>query len=265
MSILDEILKDKRKEVAAAKKAVPLSVMKKAALRLPAKKFGFQKALASKKYFAVIAEIKKKSPSKGLLCRHFDPVRIARQYAKGGAAALSVLTDKKYFGGSVSFIPRVKRAVSIPVLRKDFVIDEYQIYETRLLNADALLLIARALSAGKMRSLYGTARRLGLDVLFEVHNESELKKVLDLKPAIVGVNNRDLGTFKVDLGLSGKLSGRIPQRTFFVSESGIHSSADLDRVRMFGADAALVGESLMRQKDPGKALHRLLGGMRGSR
>lgn len=265
MNILDRILRDKRKEVASSKKAVPLSFIKEAALKLPAKRFSLRKALLSKKTIRVIAEIKRRSPSKGLLCRDFDPARIARQYAANGAAALSVLTDKKYFGGSASFVPRVKQAVSIPVLRKDFVIDEYQVYETRLLNADALLLIVRALSPGRMRSLYQTACRLGLDVLFEVHSAAELKKALKLKPAIVGVNNRDLATFKVDLGLSERLSEMIPRKTLFVSESGVHSGGDLRRLQAVGADAVLVGESLMKDKHPGKALQRLLGSFHGSR
>ena len=256
--MLEKILRDKTKEVAAAKKIIPLALMKEAALRLPRKKFSFRKALEASRSLAVIAEIKKRSPSKGLLSRRFDPARIAREYEKAGASAISVLTDKKYFDGEVSFIALVKKAVSIPVLRKDFVVDEYQVYETRLLGADALLLIASALSTQKMRYLYRAAERLGLDVLFEVHDGAQLKRVLGLKPAIVGVNNRDLGTFQVDLGISAKLSRNIPKSVIFVSESGIHTSGDLRVLKAAGADAVLVGESLMRAKHPGKALKKIL-------
>jgi len=258
MNILDKILRDKVKEVASAKKKIPLIRMRETALRLPPKKFSFRKALVRGTSVTVIAEIKKRSPSGGLLSRGFDPARIAREYELAGASAISVLTDKKYFGGAASFIPQVKKAVSVPVLRKDFVVDEYQVYEARLMNADAILLIARALTKKKLRSLYRTAERLGLDVLFEVHNAAELKKVLALKPVIVGVNNRDLGTLRVDLGLSMRLSRMIPEKVIFVAESGIQTSAHLELLRAFGADAALVGESLMRDKHPGKALERLL-------
>jgi indole-3-glycerol phosphate synthase len=258
MNILDRILRDKAKEVAAAKKIVPLALIKKAALRLPRKRFGLRKALNGQKKLAVIAEIKRRSPSKGLLARRFDPARIAGEYGKAGAAAISVLTDEKYFGGSPSFVSLVKRAVALPVLRKDFVVDEYQVYETRLMGADAFLLIARTLTKKKMRSFYRTAQRLGLDVLFEVHDAAELKKVLALKPVLVGVNNRDLGTFRVDFGVSIRLSRLIPEKIIFVSESGIHTGRDLRLLEAIGADAALVGESLMRDKHPGKALQRLL-------
>lgn len=266
MNILDKILRDKKKEVASAKKKVPLALMKEAALRLPSKKFSFRKALVRARSVAVIAEIKKRSPSRGLLARRFDHVRIAREYEKAGASAISVLTDKKYFGGALAFIPQVKRVSSIPVLRKDFVVDEYQIYESRLLNADAVLLIVRALTKGKLRSLYRTAERLGLDVLFEVHTAAELRKALSLGPVIVGVNNRDLGTFQVDLGVCMRLSRMIPDTVIFVAESGIRTNAHLGLLRAFGADAVLVGESLMRDRHPGNALERLLlGDSRGSR
>jgi indole-3-glycerol phosphate synthase len=258
MSLLEKILKHKAEEVARAKKIIPPALMKKAALSLRPKKFAFSRALNRAAAIAVIAEIKKKSPANGLLCRRFNPARIAGQYARAGACALSVLTDKKYFGGSASFIGRVKNAVSLPVLRKDFIIDEYQVYETRLLGADALLLIASALKKKKMRSFYRIADRLGLDVLFEVHNAAELKKVLALRPVIVGVNNRDLGSFRVDLEVSARLSPKIPNKIIFISESGIRTGADLRLLKALGADAALVGERLMRQRDPGQALKKLL-------
>ncbi len=261
MTILEKILRDKREQISQAKKAVPPALMKEAALSLPVKKFAFRKALGRARTIAVIAEIKKKSPSGGLLRRRFNAAKIAGQYEAAGAAAISVLTDEKYFGGSASLLARVKKAVSLPVLRKDFIVDEYQVYETRLLGADALLLIARALTKQKLRSLFRIADRLGLDVLFEVHDAAELKKVLDLKPVIVGVNNRDLGTLHVDLAVSAKLSPKIPRKVIFVSESGVRTNLDLRFLRTIGADAVLVGESLMRQKHPGKALRKLSGRM----
>lgn len=265
MSFLAGILRHKKKETAALKKSLPEAFVKKAALSLPRKKRAFEKALRSARPFALIAEIKRRSPSAGILRKDFDPGRIARQYGANGAAALSVLTDRKYFGGSPSFIAKAKRAAGLPVLRKDFILEDYQVYESRLLNADAILLIARALSPVRLRTLYRTATKLGLDTLFEVHNAAELKKILPLKPRLVGVNNRDLGTFKTDLNVSRRLSGLVPKKALFVSESGIRDGADLRLVRSWGARAALVGESLMREKDPGRALKRLLGGARASR
>ena len=227
---------------------------------MPHKRAAFGKALRRSRTIAVIAEIKRRSPSKGLLARDFDAPRIARQYQKAGASALSVLTDRKYFGGAPALIAKVKKASRLPVLRKDFIVDEYQVYESRLLGADAILLIACALDRGKMRLFYKTATRLGMDTLFEVHDRADLKKVLPLKPRLVGVNNRDLSTFRTSLDVSRRLSRWIPKRAVFVSESGISSYEDLRAVRSFGARAALVGESLMREKDPGRALKRLLGG-----
>ncbi len=263
MSLLRTILRHKKGEVRVSKKAVPFTLIRKAALSLPRKKTIFLAALRASRSFAVIAEIKHRSPSKGVLSKSFDPVRIARQYEKAGAAALSVLTDKKFFGGSPEFIRRIQAATRLPVLRKDFILEEYQVYESRLLGADAILLIASALGKAKMRVLYRLAASLGLDTLFEVHNLAELKKVLPLKPRLVGVNNRDLRSFRVDLAVSERLARHIPKNILFVSESGIQTREDLKRLRSAGARAALVGESLMREKDPGRALKRLLGKSRG--
>ncbi len=265
MSILDRILSDKRVEVKRAMKRISAETMKKTAFSLPHKKNTFAKALRSSRSIAVIAEIKHRSPSKGLLRKDFNPARIAKQYDRAGASALSVLTDKKYFGGAPEFISRVKKVTQLPVLRKDFILEDYQVHESRFLGADAILLIACALSAATMRRLYKTAASLGLDTLFEVHNAAELKKILPLKPAIIGVNNRDLRTFEVSLEVSRALGKNIPKNALFVSESGIHTVEDLRAVRSFGAKAALVGESLMKEKDPGKALKRLLGCSRGTR
>ncbi len=265
MSALKDILSNKRAELLLLKRRVSQETMKKAAYALGRKKNTLSKALRTSKNIAVIAEIKRRSPSKGLLCKNFDPARIAKQYYKAGAAALSVLTDKKFFGGSSEFIARVKKITPLPVLRKDFILEEYQVHETRLLGADAILLIARALPVSRMRALYREATRLGLDTLFEVHSVSELKKILVLRPKLIGVNNRDLATFKVSLGVSERLSRLIPKSALFVTESGIATTDDLRRAQSFGAHAALVGESLMRERDPGKALKRLLGARRGTR
>ena len=259
MNILKQIIRDKKIEIQSSKKKVPTTVLKRTAFALPAKKFTFSKAIYAKNKMNVIAEIKKKSPSKGLISKNFNPVKIAGDYEKGGASAISVLTDKKYFGGELSFIQQIKRKVRLPVLRKDFIVDEYQIYESRLLNADAILLIAACLSKKQMASFFGIASKLGLDVLFEVHNAAELKKILPLKPKIIGVNNRNLKTFNVDLKVSEALAPSIPPKTIFVTESGIYTQEDLHRLKSVGADAALVGESLMKEKKPGKALSRLLG------
>ena len=265
MSILSEILAHKRREVRASMKRLPSSYVKNAALALPRKKNSLEKALRASKKLAIIAEIKHRSPSKGLLRKNFDPARIAKQYDRSGASALSVLTDKKYFGGLPEFLVRVKRVSDLPVLRKDFILEEYQVYESRLLGADAILLIASALPVSKLRSFYKTAKGLGLDVLFEVHSAAELKKVLPLRPNLIGINNRDLRTFKVDLMLTRELSKAVPRRVLLVSESGIGNADDLRTVRAFGARAVLVGEAFMRAKDPGKALKRLLGGFHGTR
>lgn len=259
MSLLREILRNKKREVAASKKALPEILARKAALALPKKKPSFAPALRRGRPLAVIAEIKRRSPSKGLLRRDFDPARLARQYKRGGASALSVLTDRRYFGGAPEFIRRAKTASGLPVLRKDFIVSEYQVYESRLLGADAILLIAAALDRRTMAALYRAATRLGLDTLFEVHTAAELEKVRPLRPRLLGVNNRDLRTFRVDLAVSEKLSGLIPKSALFVSESGIGLPEDLKRLRRCGARAALVGESLMTEKDPGRALKRLLG------
>jgi indole-3-glycerol phosphate synthase len=255
VSILDRILSHKKKELRALKEFRPLSQLKKEALALPPAGNRFSKALRKKAGPAVIAEIKRRSPSKGLLSRQFDPVRIARSYRAGGAAALSVLTDAKYFGGSSEVLQKVRASSPLPILRKDFILEEYQVYEARLLGADAVLLIAAALSRSAMKKLALTARRLGLDVLFEVHNAAELRKVLPLAPKLLGVNNRNLKTFVVDLTVTERLAAQAPKGC----ESGIRDFADIQRLQKAGAKAFLVGESLMKEKDPARALKRLLG------
>ncbi|MDX2178864.1 MAG: indole-3-glycerol phosphate synthase TrpC [Bryobacteraceae bacterium] len=208
---------------------------------------GFRRALESR-LPAIIAEVKHRSPSKGVFSNApFDPVRIAESYAANGASAISVLTDREYFGGSLDHLRLVRQAVGVPVLRKDFVIDEIQIAEAAVNGADAILLIAAALEVGRMRALREFAESFDLDVLVEAHNEEELSKALDGGASIVGVNNRDLATFAESLDVSLRLAEKIPANVLAVSESAIRSRADIERLRASGYRAFLVGESLMRQ------------------
>jgi len=213
---------------------------------------------------AVIAEIKKASPSKGLIRKHFNAAMLARRYYAGGAAALSVLTDEPFFQGSLRNLELASDAVPLPCLRKDFMVDEYQIAEARAHHADAILLIAAALTGAELKQFSQAARGMELDVLVEVHTGDELTRVLDTLGEAgadaIGVNNRDLKTFKVNLETSLELAGWIPPSVVRVAESGISASADVARLRAAGFDAFLIGESLMRQADPGAALMNLLAG-----
>jgi indole-3-glycerol phosphate synthase len=208
---------------------------------------------------AIIAEIKKASPSKGLLTSDFQPARLARDYARGGAAALSVLTDESFFQGSLADLDAAREAVELPVLRKDFTLDEYHVVEAAARGADAVLLLAALLDARRLRELREFARTFGLAALVEVHDGAELQSALDSGAEIVGVNNRDLRTFEVSLRTSVDLAERIPRGVLRVSESGIHSSADVRRLMDAGYTAFLVGEHLMASPDPASALAALRG------
>ncbi len=236
-----------------------MAVLKKEVARLPVKKARFREALQKGRGVSVIAEIKRKSPSRGILRKDFNPVKLARDFKKGGAAALSVLTDRRFFGGSDEILKKVKKAVRLPVLRKDFTIDEYQVWQSRLIGADAILLIACLLPPQKMKRLAAVARKLGLDSLYEVHTERDLRKVFPLRPTLLGINNRDLHTFHVDLHTTGRLARKIPQGALLVSESGVQSQKDILYLKRLGVKAVLVGESLMKEKNPGAALRKLLG------
>ena len=257
--ILDEIVAHKKKELAALKKTKSLEMLRQEVNRLPKKQPVFLNALKKKTGIAVIAEIKKKSPSKGILRESFDPEEIALAYEGSGADALSVLTDEKFFAGSAEILKKVKAVSRLPVLRKDFTIDEYQVWEARSIGADAVLLIAAILSEHELGTLSATAQTLGLDVLFEVHTEEDVRKVLPLGPALAGINNRDLRTFEVDLKVTERLIGRFGSTTLLVSESGIQNSQDLIYLKDLGVKAVLVGESLIKEKNPGLALRKLLG------
>jgi indole-3-glycerol phosphate synthase len=261
---LEKILATTRATVAAAKAQAPLAeVERQAALHQPR---GWAKALRTKSATgpAVIAEVKKASPSKGLIRADFDPAWLAARYQAGGAAALSVLTDEPFFQGSLRNLELASAAVSLPCLRKDFMVDEYQIAEARAHHGDAILLIAAALTNAELKRFAQAAHEFALDVLVEVHTGDELDRVLEALGEsgadAIGVNNRNLKTFEVRLETSIELAGRIPASVMRVAESGIFASADLTRLRTAGFDAFLIGESLMRQPDPGAALAALLAG-----
>jgi len=264
--ILDQILRTKAEEVAAIRAAQPLAALADSARQAPPAR-GFAKALAAGPGVSVIAEVKKASPSKGLIRPDFDPVAIARAYEEAGAACLSVLTDEPYFQGALSYLGAIRQAVGLPLLRKDFLIDEVQVYEARSAGADAILLIVAAFhgdcahgrTPADMHRLAHLAAELGMDVLTEVHSAEELTIALQSGARLIGVNNRDLRTFHTSLDVTFGLAPRIPADRLLVSESGIATHDDLRRLEQAGAKAVLVGESLMRQQDVGLALRRLRG------
>lgn len=257
--ILQKILTRKAEEVAARASRVTPEELKKRIGEAPAPR-GFLKAIRSRIATglpAVIAEIKKASPSKGLLRADFRPADIARSYERHGATCLSVLTDADFFQGSDAHLQQARAACALPVLRKDFTINAYQVYEARVLGADAILLIVAALEDVALRDLNALAQKLGLDVLVEVHNESELDRALALQPALIGINNRDLRTFQTSLETTLGLLKKIPANGVVVTESGIHTREDVARMRAQGVNAFLVGEAFMKAAEPGKKLSEL--------
>lgn len=257
-TILDRIMETKRREVAAARAAVPdAELERRAAAHAPPR--DFTGALRGAAGVAVIAEVKKASPSAGVIRADFDPVRIATTYERHGAAAISVLTDADYFQGRLQYLTDVKAAVACPVLRKDFVLDRYQLLEARCAGADAVLLIAECLPGTQLAELQAQAVALGLHTLVELHDADELPRVLDCGAAVIGINNRDLRTFVTRLEHTLELLPKIPPDRVVVSESGIRTHADLLALGAAGARAVLVGESLMRAADIGAALDALRG------
>lgn len=257
-SILQRILATKAEEVAARRAACGLDELRaRAAAAPPARRFAERLCAAAATGPAVIAELKKASPSAGVIRPDFDPAAIAGRYEQAGAACLSVLTDESYFQGSDAFLQQARAACDLPVLRKDFTIDPWQVYEARVLGADCILLIVAALERARLQELEGLARELGLDVLVEVHDEQELEDALATRAVLVGVNNRDLHRFVTDLGVSERLRPLIPADRTMVAESGIHTAQDVMRLRRCGVEAFLVGEAFMRAEDPGLALQRL--------
>ncbi len=256
--ILDEIVAYKKKELLETKRGTPFADQKRRAADAgPAR--GFGKALSAGTSIRLIAEVKKASPSKGVIREDFDPVKIAGTYEESGAACLSVLTEKNYFQGDLGYLGAIRKAVGLPLLRKDFIIDEYQIFEARAAGADAILLIAACLDKRQMEDFLGTAEGLGLDVLVESHTLKELDKSLVAGARILGINNRDLTSFTVSLQTTFDLLKDIPDDRIVVSESGIRTRDDVVRLEKSGVDAILVGESLMREKDIGQKVKELLG------
>lgn len=257
--VLRKILAAKADEVAAARRAKPVPELRREAEAMPPAR-GFAAALAARVgagQAAVIAEIKRASPSKGLLRADFDPPVIARSYLAGGAACLSVLTDAPFFQGSLDDLRAVRAAVDLPLLRKDFLLDAYQLYEARAAGADCILLIVAALDDARLRDFVALARELGLDMLVEVHDEAELDRAAALEPTLLGVNNRNLHTFETTLQTTVRLARRVPAGNLLVAESGIHSRNDVALIRAADVHAFLVGEAFMRAADPGARLREL--------
>ena len=245
MAILQKIVANTRASLAHKKVELPLEKIQSSLenLKLPRGKF---KDHISSKDEAIIAEIKKASPSAGVIKEDFDPTKIAMEYESFGASALSILTEEDFFMGSVEYLKEVKKITSLPILRKDFMIDEYQIYESKLIGADCILLIASILTDQEMEDFISTAKKLELDYLIEVHDENELKRVEHFEDALIGVNNRNLETFEVDLNNSVRLRNTFKQKNIFIAESGIKSREDMNYLKMNNIKVFLIGESLMR-------------------
>lgn len=258
-NVLDEILAVKREEVAAAQKLRPLAQVRAAAqAAVPARDFAAAlRAKIALGKAAVIAEVKKASPSKGVLRADFDPEAIARSYAEHGAACLSVLTDERFFQGRAEYLALARAASGLPALRKDFIVDPYQVYEARALGADCILLIVAGLEQPRMQDLEALALELGMAVLVEVHDRDELERALRLSTPLLGINNRNLRSFETSLSTTLSLLPQVPAGRLAVTESGIRSREDVIALRAAGVHAFLVGEAFMRAKNPGKALEEI--------
>lgn len=258
MSVLDKIVVSKRREIEAAKAARPEAEVRSAAEAAPLPR-DFFSALAAGGPIKLIAEVKKASPSAGLIRADFDPVKIARIYQEHGATCLSVLTDEPFFQGKLDYLRAVRADVQIPVLRKDFILDKYQLYEARAAGADAVLLIAECLDDCNLRAIHREAVALGMAPLVELYDPENLQRVFDAGATLIGVNNRDLRTFHTDLEHTLRLRNRIPDECVLVAESGIRTRGDVLRLEAAGVDAILVGETLMASPDIGAAVDTLLG------
>lgn len=257
MSILDRIVESKRREIAVAQAAIPEGVLT-AKIRITSPPRDFFAACTKPDRMNVIAEVKKASPSAGVIRPDFDPVAIARTYEAHGAACLSVLTDEPFFQGSLAYLEAVKSAVAIPVLRKEFIIDRYQLLEARAAGADAVLLIAEILPDPLLNELYREARSLGMTVLLELHDADQLDRCLATGSPLLGINNRDLRTFQTDLNHTVRMRQLIPMNITVVGESGIRTPDDVRRLQSAGVNTILVGESLMRETDIGQALRKFI-------
>lgn len=258
--ILQKIIRYKETVVAARKQKFPLEILQEKVSQTPNPR-GFVQAIQNKissGKIAVIAEIKKASPSKGIIRANFNPVEIAKSFAAHGACCLSILTDEEFFQGSDEYLKQVRAAVSLPILRKDFIIDAYQVYESRVIGADCILLIVAALSDAQLQEFAALAEKLNLDVLVEVHGEAELDRALKLNTQLVGINNRDLRTFTTRLDTTFNLLKKIPKDKIVVTESGIHTRADIASMRKQGVNTFLIGEAFMSAQDPGEKLAELI-------
>jgi indole-3-glycerol phosphate synthase len=256
-SILEKIVQHKLTEIAADKKAVPFTQLEALALEADAPR-DFVSALRSDlPQVGLIAEVKKASPSKGVIREDFDPVAIATEYASAGANCISVLTDNHFFQGHLDYLREIRSAVDVPLLRKDFILDEYQVLQARAAGADAVLLIAECLTPNRLKALHDQITQVGMTALVELYDAENLDAVLACKPTLVGVNNRDLNTFEVDLGHSMRIRTQVPADITFVSESGIFNHADVELLQTNQVDAMLVGESLMRSDNISDAIRKL--------
>lgn len=251
--ILERIITDRKQTIAGLKEAVTIEAFMKQIEKDTFPKASFKEALnkksKDKNLPRIIAEVKKASPSKGIICKQFDPLAIAKDYEKGGAAALSILTEPLYFQGDNRYLTEIKQVVKLPTLRKDFIIDSWQIYEAKAIGADALLLIVAALGQEELSAFLALAHSLGMDCLVETHDEEEVKRALEVGATIIGVNNRNLKTFEVSLEVCERLRNLVPPTHLFVAESGIHTKEDVKRLREIGADAALIGESIVKAQN----------------
>lgn len=256
--ILDRILEDRKKSVAFNKAYVTIDDFVGMIEEKRHEQYSFKEALGAKG-MGFIGEVKKASPSKGIICEDFDPVGIAREYERAKVSAISVLTEPKYFQGDNRYLCGIKKAVAKPVLKKDFIFDEWQVYEALAVGADAMLLIVAMLDKGTLKALYSKAKALGLDVLVETRDEREIEVALEIGADIIGVNNRDLQTFEVDLGTTARLRDRVPRDRIFVAESGIHTRDDVKFMEEVSVDALLIGESFMRASDKVKKMQELRG------
>ncbi len=258
MTILHEIAGYAKERVAYAKKILPADVIKRRALSLPRGEFSFEMALRTPE-LSFICECKKASPSKGIIAEEFPYLKIAREYEKAGADCISVLTEPKWFLGRDDYLREIASEVTIPCLRKDFIVDEYMLYETKVLGASAVLLICSILTGQQLREYLKICNELGLSALVEAHDEKEVQDAVNAGAKIIGVNNRNLKDFTIDTQNSQRLRALIPPEILFVSESGIKDEEDVKKLREIGADAVLVGETLMRAVDKGETLRQLRG------
>jgi indole-3-glycerol phosphate synthase len=255
--MLDKIIAQKREEIEQRKKVATITYLQE---RIARQKPTLDLALALKgNHIRLIAEVKQASPSRGMLSSNFNPLELAQTYAEGGAAAISVLTEANYFMGNIEHLAVIREAVGLPLLRKDFIFDPYQIYESRAYGADALLLIAAILSREQLKELVSLSHSLGLRCLIEVHNEGEVERAVVSEVEIIGINNRDLNTLSIDINMTRRLRPLIPQEQIVVSESGIKSKRDIEKLRKWGVDAVLVGEALVTAGDVRAKMKELIG------